>query len=495
MTDDVRNLIRFVVDGDIRNAQTQCRIMLEKNVPEKDARFKEAELKKLNLLKPELIQLPANLESLLIAENATNFPESRFLLREEEETVINKLLATRKAALAIKELGIHYTCSLLLTGLPGVGKTELARYIAHKANLPFVFLKFSGLVNSALGRTQQNIGRVFDYAKRTPCVLCVDEIDAIGHRIVQGGDRYTKSVLVTEKVVKDVEELAPLAPLHNPAHLMGYRACLKVVGPDVPQVFVFDTSFHSTMPPKAYMYAVPYEYYEKYAVRRYGFHGTSHKFVSHRVADKMGKDIEDLKIITCHLGNGSSIAAVDHGKVIDTSMGFTPLDGFMMGTRSGGVDPSVVTFIMKKLNLTPDEMDNILNKQSGVNAISGVSSDDRDICAAQNAGNERAILAHEMQAYEIAKYIGSYIAAMNGVDAIVFTGGIGENGFWLRSKICSYLGYMGVHINEALNQATVKGAEAELTDPEDKVRVFILATDEELTIARDTKEIVENLEK
>lgn len=319
------------------------------------------------------------------------------------------------------------------------------------------------------------------------------EIDAIGHRIVQGGDRYTKSVLVTEKVVKDVEELAPLAPLHNPAHLMGYRACLEVVGPDVPQVFVFDTSFHSTMPPKAYMYAVPYEYYEKYAVRRYGFHGTSHKFVSHRVAEKMGKKIKDLKIITCHLGNGSSVAAVDHGKVVDTSMGFTPLDGFMMGTRSGGVDPSVVTFIMKKLNLTPDEMDNILNKQSGVNAISGISSDDRDICAAQNAGNERAILAHEMQAYEIAKYIGSYIAAMNGVDAIVFTGGIGENGFWLRSKICSYFGYMGVHINEALNQATVKGAEAELTEPDDKVRVFILATDEELTIARDTQEIVKNL--
>ena len=288
-----------------------------------------------------------------------------------------------------------------------------------------------------------------------------DEIDAIGHRIVQGGDRYTKSVLVTEKVV--------------------------------PQVFVFDTSFHSTMPPKAYMYAVPYEYYEKYAVRRYGFHGTSHKFVSHRVAEKMGKNIKDLKIITCHLGNGSSVAAVDHGKVVDTSMGFTPLDGFMMGTRSGGVDPSVVTFIMKKLNLTPDEMDNILNKQSGVNAISGISSDDRDICAAQNAGNERAILAHEMQAYEIAKYIGSYIAAMNGVDAIVFTGGIGENGFWLRSKICSYFGYMGVHINEALNQATVKGAEAELTEPDDKVRVFILATDEELTIARDTQEIVKNL--
>lgn len=317
-----------------------------------------------------------------------------------------------------------------------------------------------------------------------------DEIDAIGHRFVQGGDKYTKSVIIDDEVVATVEALSPLAPLHNPANLQGYKACLEVVGPKVPQVAVFDTAFHSTMPPKAYMYAVPYEYYEKYGVRRYGFHGTSHKFVSHRVADKMGKNISDLKIITCHLGNGSSIAAVDHGRVIDTSMGFTPLDGFMMGTRSGGVDPSVVTFIMKKLGLDPDQMDKILNKESGVNAISGVSSDDRDICAAQAQGNERAILAHEMQAYEIAKYIGSYIAAMNGVDAIVFTGGIGENGVWLRSKVCSYLGYMGVHINEALNQKTQKGAEAELTEPTDKVRVFILATDEELTIARDTAELV-----
>ena len=317
-----------------------------------------------------------------------------------------------------------------------------------------------------------------------------DEIDAIGHRVVQGGDKYTKSVIIDEEVVATVEALSPLAPLHNPANLQGYKACLEVVGPKVPQVAVFDTAFHSTMPPKAYMYAVPYEYYEKYGVRRYGFHGTSHKFVSHRVADKMGKNISDLKIITCHLGNGSSIAAVDHGRVIDTSMGFTPLDGFMMGTRSGGVDPSVVTFIMKKLGLDPDQMDKILNKESGVNAISGVSSDDRDICAAQAQGNERAILAHEMQAYEIAKYIGSYIAAMNGVDAIVFTGGIGENGVWLRSKVCSYLGYMGIHINEALNQKTQKGAEAELTEPTDKVRVFILATDEELTIARDTAELV-----
>lgn len=320
-----------------------------------------------------------------------------------------------------------------------------------------------------------------------------DEIDAIGHRIVQGGDRYTQSVIVTPKVCDEVEELAPLAPLHTHANIAGYKACLNVVGPDVPQVFVFDTAFHSTMPPKAYMYALPYEYYEKYSVRRYGFHGTSHKFVSHRAADRIGKNIKDLRIITCHLGNGSSIAAVDHGKVVDTSMGFTPLDGFMMGTRSGGVDPSAVTFIMKNENLTPDEMDAILNKQSGVQAISGISSDDRDICKAQEEGDERAILAHEMQAYEIAKFIGSYVAAMNGVDAIVFTGGIGENGVWLRSKVCSYLGYLGVHINEAVNSKTQKGAEAELTEPTDAVRVFILATDEELMIARDTEELVKSL--
>ncbi len=322
-----------------------------------------------------------------------------------------------------------------------------------------------------------------------------DEIDAIGHRIVQGGPYYKHSVLVDAKVEKDIEDLSPLAPLHNPAHIQGYRACLNVVGPDVPQVFVFDTAFHATMSPKAYMFAVPYEYYEKYKVRRYGAHGTSHKYVSLRVAEKMGKSPEDLKVITCHLGNGSSVTAVQNGKVVDTSMGLTPLDGFMMGTRSGGIDPSVVTFIMDKENLSPKEMDTILNKKSGVAAISGVSSDDRDICAAQAEGNERAILAHEMQAYQIAKFIGAYTAAMNGVDAIVFTGGIGENGFWLRSKICSYLGYLGVKINEELNEKTVKGAEAELTNENDNVRVFILATDEELMIARDTQDIVNSLNK
>ena len=320
-----------------------------------------------------------------------------------------------------------------------------------------------------------------------------DEIDAVGHRIVQGGPYYKHSVLVDEKVAKDIEDLSPLAPLHNPAHIQGYRACLSVVGPDVPQVFVFDTAFHSTMPPKAYMFAVPYEYYEKYKVRRYGAHGTSHKYVSLRVAEKMGKSPKELKVITCHLGNGSSVTAVNSGEVVDTSMGLTPLDVFMMGTRSGGVDPSVVTFIMDKENLSPKEMDTILNKKSGVMAISGVSSDDRDICAAQAEGNERAILAHEMQAYQIAKFIGAYTAAMNGVDAIVFTGGIGENGVWLRSKVCSYLGYLGVKIDEDINAKTVKGAEAELTKENDNVRVFILATDEELMIARDTAAIAKSV--
>ena len=320
-----------------------------------------------------------------------------------------------------------------------------------------------------------------------------DEIDAVGHRVVHGGEKYTKSVLIDKTVERDIENFKSLAPLHNPANLQGYEACLAVLGPKVPQVAVFDTAFHSTMPPMAYMYALPYEYYENFGIRRYGFHGTSHKYISQRCADVMGEKIDRLKIITCHLGNGSSIAAVKFGKVFDTSMGFTPLDGFMMGTRSGGIDPSVVTFLMQKLSLSPNEVEEILNKQSGVSAISGGYSDDRDVVAKQNEGDERAILAHEMQAYQIAKYIGSYVAAMNGVDAIVFTGGIGENGFWLRAKVCSYLGYLGVNINQSINQKTVKGAEAELTLPSDKVRVFILATNEELMIARDTKNIVENL--
>ena len=355
----------------------------------------------------------------------------------------------------------------------------------HKATTPAIFPTHTEAFAEVVKKMTTGEGK---------CIDDVSEITAIGHRVVHGGEKFKASCLITDEVINTIRELSPLAPLHNPAGILGIEAARKVFG-NVPMVAVFDTAFHSTMPPKAYMYAIPYEYYEKYGVRRYGFHGTSHKYVAHKAAEYLEEPIERLKLITCHLGNGSSVAAVDHGKVVDTSMGFTPLDGFMMGTRSGGVDPSVVTFMMKKLGLTPDEMDTILNKQSGVNAISGVSSDDRDICAAQNAGNKRASLAHEMQAYEIAKFIGSYIAAMNGVDGIVFTGGIGENGHWLRSRICSYLGYMGVQIDEKLNQATVKGAEAELTDPSAKVRVFILATDEELVIAQETQKVVESLQK
>ncbi len=330
--------------------------------------------------------------------------------------------------------------------------------------------------------------------KRLKIVEEFTEITGVGHRVVAGGEIFQKSTVVTPEVLQQVKDLSALAPLHNPANAAGIEAFLNLL-PDATSVVVFDTAFHTTMPEKAFRYPLPKKYYTDYAVRKYGAHGTSHMYVSQEAAKLLGKPIEETKIITAHIGNGASITAVKGGESVDTSMGFTPLDGFMMGTRSGGVDPSAVTYIMKQENLTPDEMDTILNKKSGVNAISGVSSDDRDICAAQNAGNERATLAHEMQAYEIAKFIGSYVAAMNGVDAIVFTGGIGENGFWLRSKVCSYLGFLGVHINESLNQQTVKGAEAELTDPEDRVRVFILATDEELMIAKDTEKIVMSLNK
>ena len=256
-------------------------------------------------------------------------------------------------------------------------------------------------------------------------IQSLSEVAAIGHRVVQGGSIFSKSVLITDDVLKGIESLNPLAPLHNPAHVQGIRACQDVFGTQVPQVAVFDTAFHSTMPPKSYTFAIPYEYYEKYAVRRYGFHGTSHKYVSHRCAEIMGKPIDKLKLITCHLGNGSSITAVQDGRVLDTTMGLTPLDGFMMGTRSGTLDPSVVTFIMEKENLTPKEMDNILNKKSGLLGVSGVSSDARDVAQAVVEGNPRAVLAQEMLVYQIVKYIGAFAAAMNGVDAIVFTAGLG----------------------------------------------------------------------
>ncbi len=321
----------------------------------------------------------------------------------------------------------------------------------------------------------------------------LNEVSAVGHRIVQGGSLFSKSVLITEKVIEGIESLIPLAPLHNKAHVQGIRACMEVFGTEVPEVAVFDTAFHSTMPPKAYMFPIPYEYYEKYKIRRYGFHGTSHRYVSTRCAEMMGRDIVGTKIITCHLGNGSSIAAVQDGKCVDTSMGLTPLDGFMMGTRTGSLDPSVVTFIAEKEHMTPQEMSDMLNKKSGLLGISGISSDDRDIVKAASEGNKRAILAHEMLEYEIAKFVGGYAAAMNGCDAIVFTAGLGENQASHRTGVCKYLTHLGLEIDEQRNAELVHGKEGEFSTPNSKVKAYIICTNEELVIARDTKDIVESL--
>ena len=319
----------------------------------------------------------------------------------------------------------------------------------------------------------------------------LDEVSAIGHRIVQGGALFSESVLVNEDVIKGIESLIPLAPLHNAAHVQGIRACLDVFGTEVPEVVVFDTAFHSTMPPKAFTYPVPYEYYEKYAVRRYGFHGTSHRYVSNRCAELMGKDMKDLKIITCHLGNGSSITAIKGGKVIDTSMGLTPLDGIMMGTRTGCLDPSVVTFIAEKEGFTPSEMDTLLNKKSGFLGISGVSSDDRDVTAAAESGNARAQLAIDILEYQILKYIGSYTAALGGVDAIVFTAGIGENQCSHRINVCNNLSYMGVKVDADLNAKAIRGVEGKISTSDSTVDVFVIPTNEELVIARDTMALVQ----
>lgn len=318
-----------------------------------------------------------------------------------------------------------------------------------------------------------------------------DEISAIGHRIVQGGAVFKGSCLIDDEVIKKVEELGVMAPLHNPAHVLAIRACIKAFGKDIPQVVVFDTSFHQTMEPKAYMYALPYEYYEKLNVRKYGAHGTSHRFVSDRVAALENKDKKDLKIITCHLGNGCSITAIKDGVCADTSMGFTPLDGFMMGTRSGGVDPSALTYIAQKENLSAKDIDTICNKKSGMLGISGVSNDNRDIAAAAASGNKRAALATDMQRYQILKFVGSYVAAMNGVDAIAFTGGIGENDPELREYVCENLKYLGVEINPDANK--VRGEEIKISSDNSKVDVFVIPTNEELAIARDTKDIVSKL--
>ena len=323
-------------------------------------------------------------------------------------------------------------------------------------------------------------------------IKSLDEIDAVGHRIVQGGDLFEKSCIVTKEVEDGIESLCDLAPVHNAGHLRGLRAVDHLM-PEVPQVAVFDNAFHSTMPAHTYLYAIPYEFYEKWHVRRYGFHGTSHRYVSHRVAELMGKDIKDLKIVTCHIGNGASVAAIKDGKVIDTSMGLTPLAGVMMGSRCGDIDPSAVTYLMQKTGMQPQEMADFLNKKSGVLGITGISSDMREIESAAAEGNERAQLALDMYNYRIKKYIGAYAAAMGGIDVIVWTAGVGENQVGTRLDACSGLEFLGVKIDAEANNC--RGQEKLISTPDSKVQVWIVPTDEEIVIARDTMDLVLNTKK
>ena len=324
--------------------------------------------------------------------------------------------------------------------------------------------------------------------EKTGVVKSLDEIGAVGHRIVHGGEKFASSVVITDEVLEAVAQCNDLAPLHNPANLIGINACKELM-PGVPMVAVFDTAFHQTMPEKAYLYGLPYEYYENYKVRRYGFHGTSHSFVSKETARFLGMDLENSKIIVCHLGNGASISAVKDGKCVDTSMGLTPLEGLVMGTRSGDIDPAIMEYIAKKEDLDIAGVMNVLNKKSGLEGISGLSSDFRDLTDAMNAGDKKAKIAMDVFSYRVAKYIGSYAAAMNGVDDIVFTAGIGENDDYVREEVCKYLGYLGVDFDSEVNKG-LRGKEAELTKEGSKVKVFVIPTNEELAIARETLALV-----
>ena len=322
--------------------------------------------------------------------------------------------------------------------------------------------------------------------EKTGAIKSLAEVNAIGHRIVHGGEKFASSAIITDEMIKAVEECNDLAPLHNPANLIGIRVCSELM-PNVPQVGVFDTAFHQTMPAKAYLYGLPIEYYKNYKVRRYGFHGTSHSFVSKRAVEFLGLDKDNSKVIVCHLGNGSSISAVQNGKCVDTTMGLTPLEGVVMGTRSGSIDPAIVEYIAKKENLDLAGVMNVLNKKSGLQGMSGVSSDMRDLRAAAAEGNEDAN-AIEVLCYGIAKYVGGYVAAMNGVDAIVFTAGIGENVGMIREKVCSYLGFLGVTIDAEANEAM--GEEVVISGADSKVKVAVIPTNEELAICRDTVALV-----
>lgn len=377
------------------------------------------------------------------------------------------------------------------------GQKELASGGIEKIGLPDSFLKFTLSDGSKQVITQEikehtaGIELILKTLTDTKygVIKSLDQIDAVGHRVVHGGDKFCSSVVINQEVIDKIEECVDLAPLHNPANLKGIFAIQKIL-PKVPQVAVFDTSFHQTMPSYAYMYALSYDYYEKYGVRRYGFHGTSHRYVAKRGCEFLGLDLENSRIITAHIGNGGSITAIKNGKSIDTSMGMTPVEGLMMGSRSGSVDPGVLTYLMDKENLSTQQINDIINKKSGLVGVSGVSSDMRDIENAIEQGNERARLAMDMYFYYILKYVSGYIAVLGGVDAIIFTGGVGENQPIMRQYVCDSLAFLGVDFNNELNDR-IKGRETELTFPNSKVRVAVIPTNEELAIAIDTEELVE----
>ena len=323
------------------------------------------------------------------------------------------------------------------------------------------------------------------------CIKSYSEIDAVGHRVVHGGEKFASSVLITPEVIQQVKDCYDLAPLHNPANITGIEAITSLM-PDVPQVGVFDTAFHQTMPARSFMYALPYKYYTEDGVRRYGFHGTSHRYVSQRAAEFLGLDLQKTKMVTCHIGNGGSITAVDGAKSVDTSMGLTPTEGLMMGTRTGDIDPGAITYLMTKHNMTAAQVQTLINKESGVAGVSGISNDMREIEAAVNAGDERAKLALDMYELRILKYIGAYAAEMGGLDVIVFTGGVGENQTGVRLNVCKPLGFIGVDIDEEVNSRT-RGTETLISTPASRVKVVVIPTDEELMIARDTRDIVSKL--
>ena len=374
-------------------------------------------------------------------------------------------------------------------------KAVLAEGGVEKIGLPDSFLKFKKpdgskqVIEVSMPDHKEAIRQVFKVLTdpKDGAIKSVEEIDAVGHRVVHGMEYFNKSVLITPDVIEKIKECYPVAPLHNPANIIGIEAVTELL-PTTPQAAVFDTAFHQTMPAKAYMYALPYEYYEKFGIRRYGFHGTSHRYVSKRVCEFLGVDAAKQKIITCHIGNGGSIAAIDGGKCVDTSMGLTPTEGLMMGTRVGDVDPGALVYLMERLNIGAEELQEIIQKKSGVKGVSGISNDMRDIEAAIAEGNERAKVALDMYEYRILKYIGAYAAALDGVDIIVFTAGVGENQCDLRERICKHLGYLGVTFDDEANK--VRGEEVVISAPDSKVKVVVIPTDEELVIAEDTAELV-----